>query len=857
MLQIRHLGWAWLLVVAFSWPGACLAVTGSAPSPEGGILTRVVSVKSKTTDRETVLTVEGNGRIQEYSWETFEDPPRIVVDLLCTNPGFESRTLAVSSPNIERVRIGHHPDRIRLVFDVKGLPLPAFSVAQKKTSLVLTVASDRRVAPGMVQAPSVPEPEKADDRKEEVRADEKRAVFFAPEEAVPPHEDRTAKTSPGSSSEELPDLKNPDTHPDTVLLRQGIEAFGAKRWASAIERFRLLLEQDPGSPHGERASFLLARSYDGAKDPSVPSQILEVQGYYDAFLGRYGSSQFAAEALVAKGHLSVLLGHHEEAIGYYGLAFNRHKDSPAAAGALAGKMRVLILKRQWEDALAVSQYLLRHYPQSPEALDAKMELAKLLYEMNRFKESLAALTGLDTREGRTVYLRPEIALYVGYNAYELGNHPQAREHLMRYYNMVPASKESSLVLAKIGDTYREQNLLDPAAKVYQWAIERHPDSEGALICRIRLAELQGQGQGKAHQEGPGWSVEKALSQREAYESILKSSSRKEDKNPLVALAYLKLAVIYQKQEEYGKSLAMIKELLNRFGTQPLQKETDHILLKSLEGTVRQALQANDHAKAVHFYYEEKDLFLRINSPELFLAIARAFLNLDLKEDALDLFKTAGGLLPDEEKPADLLYYQAWDLQRRNQPEQALEPLRAITDRGKDKAYISRAHQLRGRILAGQKQWDRALEAFASALKSPPDGCTHLEILTERASAMASCGMKEAALQSIRQARDLAKGCAQPPLPVLEDLADVLFRLGRTGEALVLIEEEMGKEENRQEEARLQWRLAQYRESLGQAESSQTVYRRLSQIEDPLWASLAKERMEDLRFQRDMGSFTRP
>jgi TolA-binding protein len=807
-----------------------------------------------------VLTVKTNGRIQEYSWKTFEDPPRIVVDLLCANPGFESRTIALSSPNIERVRIGHHPDRIRLVLDVKGLPLPTFSAAKKKESLLLTIASDRSAAQGMMQAPSAPEPKRGDERQVEAGADETPPALSSTEEAVPGQEDRPETTSPVSPIEELLEIKHPDNRPDTVLFRQGVEAFKAKRWAAAIERFRLLLEQDPGSPYGERASFLLARSYDCAKDPSAPSHILEVQGTYDAFLGRYGSSKYAAEALVAKGHLSLLLGHHEEAIGYYGLAFNRDKDSPAAAEALAGKMQVLILKRQMEDALAISRYLLQHYPQTPEALDARMEMAKLLYEMNRFKESLAVLTSVDTREGRTVYLRPDIALYAGYNAYELGRYPQARENLMRYYNMIPASKESPLVLAKIGDTYREENLFDPAAKVYRWAIERHPDSEGALISRIRLAELQDQGQGKAHEEGPRFSRppgEEALSRREAYESILRTSSLKEDKNPLVALACIKLAVIYQKQEEYGKSLAMVKELLNRFGAQPLQKETDHILLKTLEGTVRQGLQANDYAKTIHFYYEEKDLFFRINSPDLFLAIARAFLKLDLREDAIELFKTAGALLPDEEKPCDLLYYQAWDLQRRNKPEQALERLRAITVQGKDKEYISRAHQLRGRILARQKEWDKALEAFASALNPPPDCCPYLEILTERASAMASCGMKEAALQSIRRARDIAKGCAQAPLPVLEDLADLLFRLGRTDEALALIQGEMGKEENRKEEARLQWRVAQYQESLGQAESSQTVYRELSQIEDPLWASLAKERMEDLRFQRDMESFKRP
>jgi len=869
MAQIKRFRWAWLLVAAFSWPGICLGAASSGTSAEGGVLTRVVSVKAKTTDQETVLTVKGNGRIPEYSWETFADPPRIVVDLPCASQGFESRSIALNSPNLDRVRIGHHPDRVRLVFDVKGFSVPPFSMRKEKESLVLRVSLGKEPVPrvqhdapvpSVPQHSPVPEPQEGGEGQEEGRAAEKPTTSPSTKEIVATEEDRHERKNTPSRLEKLLEVKNPDTHPETVLLRRGIEAFRAQRWVVAIESFRFLLEQNPGSRYAERASFLLAKSCDRGKDSSVSSHAIDAQSLYDVFLSRYPSSEYAADALVAKGHLSLELGHHEEAIGYYGLAFSRDKDSPAAAEALAGKMKVLILKRQFDDALAVSRHILQHFPQSAEALDARLEMAKLFHEMNRFKESLAALTSLDVRDKRIVYLRPEICLYAGYNAYELGRFPEARENLLRYYNTSPAAKESPLALAKIGDTYREEKLFDHAAKIYQWTTERHPDSEGALISRIRLAELEEQGQGKGREKGPGLNGQPgggSLSPREAYENILKTSSLKEADNPLVALAHIKLAVLYQKQEEYGKSLAMVKELLKRFRGQQLQKETDHLLFKALRGTITQSLQAKDYLKTIHFYYEEKDLFSRINSPELFLAVARAFLKLDLREDASELFKTAGAFLPDEEKPADLLYFLAWDHHRRNDPDLALQKLKAAIDRAEDKEYVCRAHQLRGKILLRQKQWDKALEAFASALKHSPEACVHLEVLTERASAMASCGMKDAALQSIRQAKDLRNGCAKVPLPVLENLGDVLFLLGRNDEDLALLQEEAGKEENRKDLERLKWRLAQYHESLGQKESSQAVYQQLTQLDDPLWRRLANDKMEEIRFRQDMESFRKP
>jgi tetratricopeptide (TPR) repeat protein len=550
----------------------------------------------------------------------------------------------------------------------------------------------------------------------------------------------------------------------------------------------------------------------------------------------------------------------EEALGYYSLAFSRDKESPCAAEALAGRMKILAMKKQLDDALDAAQHILLHYPHSPEALDARMETARILHDMSLFKESLAALSGLESGPSHTVYQRPEISLYLGYNALKLRNYSMARENLLRFYNMSPRSTEAPLVLSRIGDAYREEDVVEAAEKIYRYTVQHHPDSEGALISQVRLAEMQEQEVRKAAEKSAGsreGAGEKAPSIRETYEKIVKSSAQKDAKSPHAALALTRLAELYQKEGENAKSLAMAKELLERFPGQQMQKETEQILLKALQEMLRESLGNEDYSKAVSLYYEEKDLFHKIRSPELFLATARAFLRLDLKEDAAELFKAAGALLPDGEKPSDLIYFLAWDLHRRNKPEQALERLRAITEKDKDKEVVSRAYQLRARILVRQKQWDKALEAFASALKQPPDPCIHLEILTERASAMASCGMKEAALKSVEQARDLAKGCANPALGELEDLAGVFFLLGRTDEALALLRGEAGKEENRKEGARLQWKMAQYHESLGQRESSQTVYQQLAQAEDPLWARLANDRMEEIRFQRDMESFRRP
>ncbi|RPJ20052.1 MAG: AMIN domain-containing protein, partial [Desulfobacteraceae bacterium] len=152
MAQVRCLRWAWLLVLMFLGQGVSHGAPSSSPSAAEGVLTRVISAKAKTTGSETVLTVKGNGRIPEFMWETFAEPPRIVVDLLAASRGSESRTIEVESPNIERVRIGYHADRIRLVVDVQGPSIPPFSVKRENSSLILTVSLEGRPSrPGLTE----------------------------------------------------------------------------------------------------------------------------------------------------------------------------------------------------------------------------------------------------------------------------------------------------------------------------------------------------------------------------------------------------------------------------------------------------------------------------------------------------------------------------------------------------------------------------------------------------------------------------------------------------------------------------------------------------------------------------------
>jgi hypothetical protein len=87
-------------------------------------MSKVVSITTKDNGNETTVHVLGNGRIPDYMAKTLDSPTRIVVDILNADKPFESMTIPTTSANLKNVRVGYHPERIRLVLELREARVP-------------------------------------------------------------------------------------------------------------------------------------------------------------------------------------------------------------------------------------------------------------------------------------------------------------------------------------------------------------------------------------------------------------------------------------------------------------------------------------------------------------------------------------------------------------------------------------------------------------------------------------------------------------------------------------------------------------------------------------------------------------
>ncbi len=847
-----------------------------------GAISRIVSITTHKSKGQTIVTVLGDGKISEYIAKPLEAPPRIVVDIFCAARLLGGVSKVVESSDVKIIRIGYHTQKIRIVFDIKGSVVPSFTDKPVDNELIITLKSkegeDKKEHHNTTNLIEKTKDLATFKKNENVKENDipkdienphkKRALeevtplisetlgnqkIGAPEKETKhvfekqnrSKEDGLTKTSP---EEKLTQMVEDDGKEDTSIYLKCLDTYKAKDWKGAIEYLARLIKKYPNGRYTEKAYFILAKSYDHLNTEIISVQYKEIKGHYEDAISRFPISEYVPDAVFSIGNLYFFIKNYNEALGYYNLVLNKDKGSILRVKALMQKVRVLLLRNRKEDALSALdelEILTSEYPNLSERIEAKIEKAKILYEMNKFNRSLKILNELNKEGNENIYKYPEISLYIGYNHYQLGDNQKARENLYRYYNTCPEREINHLVLNQIGDTYRNEGLIEDAVKFYRMVLERYPNTDGAIISKIRLAEQQ---------EDKDW-IEKTRkemgSPKKIYENIVNDSvDKKDEKNPLIQLSMLKLGITYQKEKEYEKSLKVLKELLEKYPKTSLKKELTHALMVTIEGILKKEMKNHKYINIINLYLKDEKIFLMVNAPELLWPVARAFVYVNLNDMAIEVFKKADILLSDNDKPADHLFLMGKYLFEQDNIEGALKRFDILIANHPYSKYASEAYQLRGSILLKQKQYKLATDTFAKALKYPVPKCQRARLLLEKAKALTGSNSKENALMAINEVNEIKKDCDFTDYNIDQELGDLYLSLGDFRKALNIFNQVIQTTIENTSKNSLKLKLAECYWRLNKKEDSLALYNQIISLNDPFWSNLAKERMDEIQFNKD-------
>ena len=836
---------------------------GSLPPQNADrVMDTITSLDVDASAQETVVSIQGNGRMPSYSTRAIPSPPRIIVDLLTDVPGFKSIHKSVDGTHLTSIRVGHHPGAIRLVLDLTGPGISGFSTKLQAQGLVLTLPETLSVgylpttsagdgSDVTRQAGSLKPQKQNTDPIGQTPAGTNPART-APDKATRPERVGPDPTGHGlfDAMQALMQVDAGDDEFDIPTYLSAVTAYRAQNWQGAIEHLNRLVQNSPSKTHSEKAYFLLAKTINQLYAPDVDLHFNEIWEAYKDAINRFPYSAYTPDAYLSIGNLFLSSEIYTEAWGYYNLVVEADHYALATARALLKKAQIFTFKKKKVEALDIYRTIIQRYPHIPETIQAKVEMAGILFELNQFSKSLAILESLE-RYGEDVYAYPEMFRYLGNIYYQTGSYAQAREHLFRFYNCRPDTEESPLILARIADTFRKEGLLEEATKFYRLTLSRHAQTEGALISMYRLAAMQ---------ESDGIKADEGLEAelnilggrlefpRKIYEDVIQNAISHNRKTPLLQYALLKLSILDQREGKYADSLKRLKEMLKKYPQTTLKREIDETFDKALTILLRNSLDAKKYKYVLNMYQAEKENINALNSTEIYITVGRAAVALKLTDLGIKLFEKAAAQLPNENIPADLLFHLGRAYYERGLSQRAQNQFDLLLNTRPQDVFTADAWMYKGQISFADGDYSKAAGMFAQALQHNDKSCERVNILMYRTKALMQMKSKSDAVQSLVQAQNAARSCLGGDFQMLAQIGKLYMELGEIEKALAAFGAAHDMAGDVQARIRLKIQMARCYELTNQKESYLAIYTEIAEQDDPFWSNVAREKVEAINFK---------
>ena len=129
-----------------------LAVQPITPPPGSKAVNKAKEITNFLFEQKKdfiIFNIVGDGILENYNAFKLDSPARLVLDIWEVDTRFPQKSMKTKNPFIKVVRIGHHPDKLRLVFDSLKPQLPPYQINRIDNKLIVSI--------GNVPQPSEPQ----------------------------------------------------------------------------------------------------------------------------------------------------------------------------------------------------------------------------------------------------------------------------------------------------------------------------------------------------------------------------------------------------------------------------------------------------------------------------------------------------------------------------------------------------------------------------------------------------------------------------------------------------------------------------------------------------------------------------
>lgn len=487
--------------------------------------------------------------------------------------------------------------------------------------------------------------------------DQKSVVVDIKKPAVSSTIDEPASLPAGDRKLEMPSLqqitqkirarlpKEPKPETAAGLLSLASDAIIAGAYGSAVENLEKLKAGFPTSHINDPAIFLLGESYYNMDPENFSSVFLKTTSTMQEGLTSFPRSTLAPRASMLKALAYERMDYYNEAIAFLKLTV---KDFPESEYAVLSTMHLanLYLKLDKPNlAKATIESILAQGYSGDILLQSYAKLGEKYFQEGLFSKANEVFKAIIKRDDKFYLENPEILYYMGEGYYHLNRMDLARAFLYHAVNLQPDNESSNIMLARIGDTYKEEKLDDEAIRIFAMTYNNYPDTDGGMISLMRLADYGALTRlfkpGAIFPELENGSKMATLA---IYEKVLKA---KED-SPLNQLTQFKIGKLYMEQEYYSKALEAFADILNKDIQEPFKKEVREVFNQALLNEFKNLDILKKHVELIALYAESNNFVNDDVWPDLRHYLARAYAALSMPSEAAKLWEANKGLAEDQE-----------------------------------------------------------------------------------------------------------------------------------------------------------------------------------------------------------------
>jgi tetratricopeptide (TPR) repeat protein len=400
---------------------------------------------------------------------------------------------------------------------------------------------------------------------------------------------------------------------EALAFGRVVEAFELSDWEKGALLTEQFLMQFPDSTLGEKLAFLSGdlqfRLLQSGRRDAFPKLVED----YQRAIARYGKSPQVPRAFIKMAQAASLNGDDSAALGYLNLLFAKYKGGDHVAQAFLERGKIHLRLNHIEKAIDDFQSILDRYPDSGFGAEASFWIANYLHSIANYQAAEKRLEQIAASEPDFYLEHPAFLFMRARNHFYLKDYVTARDYYFEALNIGRQPESQDLLLCHIGDTYHHQALEKEAERLYRTAIETYPETEGAAIAKLRLANYT------------------------SGVTIFKEVHQGHINKPIGDLALLAMAQKLYRGKQFLAAIGASEKLIGKTAPRDIQREAKKLFCLAFENETKRLFRSREYDALVSLYQSKGAGSVPDIDPEVLLLIAQAFSSLERHHESIPVF----------------------------------------------------------------------------------------------------------------------------------------------------------------------------------------------------------------------------